>query len=134
MAKQTVLVVAAVIEEDGRYLLTQRNENAIFPMHWEFPGGRVEAGETPESALVREVAGRIGVEVTVIDSLADHFHEYDTYQVHLRLFSCSMPNGQTPQPVGVRDARWVASADMDNYKFPPADKVSVAEMLGLASS
>ena len=65
MAKEVIRVVAAVIEHGGRYLITQRNANAVLPLLWEFPGGRVEPDESETHALLREVKGRIGVEVIV---------------------------------------------------------------------
>ena len=65
MAREVIRVVAAVIEHDGRYLITQRNANAVLPLLWEFPGGRVEPGESETGCLLREVKGRIGVEVVV---------------------------------------------------------------------
>ena len=81
MAKKLIKVVAAVIERDGRYLITQRKPTAVLPLLWEFPGGRVEDGESETAALVREVVGRIGSEVSVFEKLGDHFHEYDAYDV-----------------------------------------------------
>ena len=65
MAKEVIRVVAAVIERGGRYLITQRNAGAVLPLLWEFPGGRVEEGESDEDALTREVKMRIGADVTV---------------------------------------------------------------------
>ena len=131
MAKTSVLVVAAVVEHEGHYLITQRNESAVFPMLWEFPGGRVEEGESETAALIREVSGRIGVEVSVTQRLADHFHEYDDYEVHLSLFACSLPPGAIPRAIGVKDTRWVRSDEMDDYEFPPADQTSMAKLLNL---
>ena len=65
MAKEVIRVVAAVIEHDGRYLITQRNANAVLPLLWEFPGGRVEEGETDEAALARELKEEMEIDVEV---------------------------------------------------------------------
>ena len=62
---KTIRVVAALVERDGRYLITQRRENAVLPLLWDFPGGRVEEGESDEAALAREVGERLGANVEV---------------------------------------------------------------------
>lgn len=131
MGKEVIRVVAAVIERDGRYLLTQRQESAVLPLLWEFPGGRVEPGETDAGALVREVRGRIGLEVAVFEHIGDHVHEYEAYEVHMHMFACSLPHGAEPSPVGVNDVRWVRSSELDQYDFPPADWESMSRLLDL---
>src|SRR5690606_8576427 len=126
-----IRVVAAVIEEDGRYLITQRNAAAVLPLLWEFPGGRVEAGETDEEALIREVRGRIGVGVRVGEKLAEHNHPYPRYEVHLTMIACTLEPGALPKPVAVNDLRWVTSAELRHYEFPPADEKTMDKLLGL---
>ena len=133
MAKKLIKVVAAVIERDGRYLITQRKPTAVLPLLWEFPGGRVEDGENETSALVREVVGRIGSEVSVFEKLGDHFHEYDAYDVLMSMFACSLPKGAEPRPVGVNDVRWVTSEELEGYEFPPADQSSMSKLLGVTN-
>jgi 8-oxo-dGTP diphosphatase len=130
MANRTVRVVAAVIERDGKYLITQRREEAVLPLLWEFPGGKVEEGETDEAALHREVLGRIGVDVEVREKLAEKHHEYEKYDVHLTLYSCLLDEGVEPGPLMVKDVRWVASSDFGAYKFPPADQATMDRLLG----
>ena len=66
MEKRTIHVVSAAIERDGSYLITQRLEKAVFPLLWEFPGGKIEAGENKEQALARELEYRLGVEANVL--------------------------------------------------------------------
>jgi len=129
MAKDVIRVVAAVIERDGRYLITQRNASAVLPLLWEFPGGRVESTETDEDALVREVRGRIGVEVIVGGKLGEHVHEYASYEVHLTMYSCTLPPGATPYPAMVNDLRWVTSREFLDYDFPPADEKTMNKLL-----
>lgn len=133
MAKSVIRVVAAVIERNGRYLLTQRKAQAIFPLLWEFPGGRVEKGETEIDALMREVRGRIGVGVEVCAKLGEHLHEYDGYDVYMMMFSCSLPEGAEPEPLSVNEIRWVGSDEFEKYEFPPADQHSMSKLLGLAN-
>jgi len=129
MGKDVIRVVAAVISDGGRYLIAQRQATAVLPLLWEFPGGRVE-DETEAEALKREVQWRIGVDVVVGDSLGEHVHEYDAYDVHLTMYSCTIPDGEHPRPVNVNDLRWVPSAELSNYEFPPADESTMNKLLG----
>jgi 8-oxo-dGTP diphosphatase len=131
MAKEVIRVVAAVIEHDGRYLITQRNANAVLPLLWEFPGGRVELDESETHALLREVKGRIGVEVVVGAKLGEHVHDYTTYQVQLTMYSCRLPAEARPYPATVADLRWVTSREFLDYEFPPADERTMSKLLGL---
>lgn len=131
MAKEVIRVVAAVIEHDGRYLITQRNAAAVLPLLWEFPGGRIEGGENETHALLREVKGRIGVEVVVGAKLGEHLHDYTTYQVLLTMYSCKLPAEARPYPATVADLRWVTSREFLDYDFPPADEKTMSKLLGL---
>lgn len=131
MGKEVIRVVAAVIEHDGRYLITQRQSNAVLPMLWEFPGGRVEPDENETGALLREVEGRIGVRVDVGAKIGEHLHEYTTYQVHLTMYSCKLPAEARPYPATVADLRWVTSREFLDYDFPPADEKTMSKLLGL---
>ncbi len=131
MGKEVIQVVAAVIEYEGRYLITQRNANALLPGLWEFPGGRIEPGEGETDALLREVRGRIGVDVIVGAKLGEHLHEYTTYKVHLTMYSCKLPMEARPYPATVADLRWVTSREFLDYDFPPADEKTMSKLLGL---
>ena len=131
MVKEVIRVVAAVIEHDGRYLITQRNANAVLPLLWEFPGGRVEPNESESTALRREVKGRIGVEVHVGTKLGEHLHDYTGYQVHLTMYSCKLKDEARPYPAAVADLRWVTSREFLDYDFPPADEKTMSKLLGL---
>jgi 8-oxo-dGTP diphosphatase len=131
MGKEVIRVVAAVIDHDGRYLITQRNSNAVLPGLWEFPGGRVEPDEAETACLLREVKGRIGVEVIVGAKLGEHLHDYASYQVHLTMYSCKLPAEARPYPATVADLRWVTSREFLDYDFPPADEKTMSKLLGL---
>jgi len=133
MEKRVIRVVAAVIERDGCYLITQRKETAVLPLLWEFPGGRVEAGETDTSALLREVRHRLGIGVNIEDKLGEHLHEYDAYDVHLTLFSCSLELGIEPTALSVNEVKWVPSGKLDDYEFPPADQSTMSKLLGISN-
>ncbi len=129
MPKEVIRVVAAVIEHEGRYLITQRNASAVLPLLWEFPGGRVEADESEADALHREARGRIGVDIVVGARLGEHVHEYPGYEVHLAMFSCTIPDGHAPYPATVNDLRWVTSREFLDYDFPPADEKTMNKLL-----
>jgi len=122
--------VAAVIERGGRYLITQRRPSAVLPLLWEFPGGRVEDGETDTSALSREVSFRLGVSVQAGKLMSFVSHPYEHYVVELYLYEARLVEGE-PSTVNVNDFRWVASDDFDSYLFTPADEASMTKLLGL---
>jgi 8-oxo-dGTP diphosphatase len=129
MAK-TIVVVAAVIAQDGRYLVTQRRPTAVLPLLWEFPGGRVESTETDLDALKREVRHRVGVDVEPGARISSVDHEYEHYTVELHLYECRITKG-TPSAVNVHQFRWVASTDFETLPFTPADEASMSKLLGL---
>lgn len=131
MVKEVIRVVAAVIERDGRYLITQRNAGAVLPLLWEFPGGRVEPDETEAEALAREVKGRVGVDVQVVEKIGEHHHEYAHYDVYMMMFKCTIADDAQPYPATVNDLRWVTSREFLDYDFPPADEKTMSKLLGL---
>jgi 8-oxo-dGTP diphosphatase len=134
MTKEVIRVVAAVVEDEGRYLITQRKPTAVLPLLWEFPGGRVEMGESDEDALEREVEWRIGIQVEVAGKLGDHIHEYEHYDVHMTMYECHLQPGPQPRAVNVNDLRWVPSTALPDYEFPPADEKTMDKLLGLSRS
>lgn len=131
MANREIRVVAAVIERHGKYLITQRRDEAVLPRLWEFPGGRVNDAETDEAALKREIRERVGVDVEVGDRVAERHHAYDGYEVTLCLYTCKLEEEAEPQPVRVRDVKWVGSGEFSSYPFPPADQKTMDELLGV---
>jgi 8-oxo-dGTP diphosphatase len=129
-APPTIRVVAAVIERDGHYLITQRRPSAVLPLLWEFPGGRVEAGETDITALRREVKHRLGVEIEVGQLISFVSHPYEKYVVDLYLYECRL-GGAEPSAQNVSAFTWAASAEFDRYPFTPADEASMTKLLGV---
>jgi 8-oxo-dGTP diphosphatase len=132
MANRVVRVVAAVISRDGKYLITQRTSQAVLPNLWEFPGGRVEEGESDEAALRREVELRVGAEISVAHKIAERHHTYDTYGVHLTLYACSLAPDAVPRPARVQAVRWVTSGELNEHDFPPADQATMDQLLGIS--
>jgi 8-oxo-dGTP diphosphatase len=126
----TIRVVAAVLETGGRYLITQRRATAVLPLLWEFPGGRVEAGETDSQALEREVRHRLGADIAVGRLISFASHPYEHYIVDLFLYECVLKS-PTLEAKNVNAYEWVTSADFDKHSFTPADEASMTKLLGL---
>ncbi|MBW2457965.1 MAG: (deoxy)nucleoside triphosphate pyrophosphohydrolase [Deltaproteobacteria bacterium] len=126
----TIRVVTAVIARDGKYLITQRRPTAALPLLWEFPGGRVEDGESDADALTRVLLHRLGVEVEMGTLIKRKPHPYESYVVDLYVYDCRIVSGD-PARLAVNDFRWVKSDEFDFYTFTPADESSVAQLLGI---
>jgi 8-oxo-dGTP diphosphatase len=129
MSERVVRVVAAVIAVGERYLITQRRKTAVLPNLWEFPGGRVEAGERDADALARELKERLGAAIEVGQMISFVRHPYEHYTVDLHLYECRL---LTPE-LGARAVqafRWISSEEFDDYEFAPADEASMTKLLG----
>ncbi len=128
---RTIRVVAAVLEQEGKYLITQRRATAVLPLMWEFPGGRVEPGETDVQALKREVLHRLGADIEVGKLISFVSHPYEHYVVDLFLYECRLL-GDKLESRAVTAYKWVASAEFDQYPFTPADEASMNKLLGVS--
>ena len=128
---RTIRVVAAVLEREGRYLITQRRTTAVLPLMWEFPGGRVEPGETDQAALKRELVHRLGVDIEVGKLISFVSHPYEHYVVDLFLYECTLVT-EALEPRAVNAFKWVASSEFDQYPFTPADEASMNKLLGVS--
>jgi 8-oxo-dGTP diphosphatase len=130
---RTIRVVAAVLERDGKYLITQRRSTAVLPLMWEFPGGRVEDGESDQAALKRELLHRLNADISVGNLISFVTHPYEHYVVDLFLYDCSLtPEAEAAlAPLAVSAFKWVASGDFDQYAFTPADEASMTKLLGV---
>lgn len=121
----TVILVSAValIDVDGRILLTQRPEGKSMAGLWEFPGGKVEPGETPEAALIRELQEELGIDTwqSCLAPLTFASHRYDDFHLLMPLFACRKWNG-TPQGREGQALKWVRANELRNYPMPPADE------------
>jgi 8-oxo-dGTP diphosphatase len=126
-----IRVVAAVISREGKYLITQRRATAVLAGLWEFPGGRVEPGETDDEALRRELKERLGVEIVVKGRIAHRRHGYHGYSVDLNLYQAELAPSAEPQKLRVADFRWVGSDEFDKYPFPAADEATTDLLLGI---
>jgi mutator protein MutT len=119
-------VVAAVIERAGRILIARRHAGSHLGGRWEFPGGKRQAGETAEAALVREIREELDAAVTVGELLDDVEWTYPEKTVRLLFFRCALAG--EPRAAEGQEIAWVAPADLDRYEFPPADGGLVARL------
>lgn len=120
---KTVLVSAvALIDPDGRILLSQRPEGKSMAGLWEFPGGKVEPDETPEAALIRELDEELGIGTwaSCLAPLSFASHGYDDFHLLMPLFACRKWQG-TPVSREGQTLRWVRPGDLRDYPMPPAD-------------
>lgn len=126
-AAQALEVVAAVIERDGKILITRRPDGSHLAGLWEFPGGKRRFGERPEEALCREILEELGVGVEVREQIETVEWEYPDRRLKLLFFRCAL-DGE-PRPLEGQEMRWVAPADLARYPFPPADATLIARLL-----
>ncbi len=120
---KTLLVSAvALIDADGRVLLAQRPEGKSMAGLWEFPGGKIETGETPEIALIRELHEELGIDTweSCLAPLTFASHSYDDFHLLMPLFACRKWKG-TPHPKEGQALKWVRANALRDYPMPPAD-------------
>ena len=116
-----IVVAAAVLIDRGKVLLTRRLDGQHLEGMWEFPGGKLEPGESPEDAVVRECAEECGIDVEVIDILDVTHHRYPEKDVLLLFYRCRLVAGEV-QHLQVADHAWVAPSELGDFALPPADE------------
>ncbi len=125
---KTVLVAAAaLIDADGRVLIAKRPAGKTMAGLWEFPGGKVEVGELPETALVRELDEELGIDITETCLAPFTFasHAYDNFHLLMPLYLCRIWRGQMTPREG-QELKWVQPVRLGDYPMPPADVPLVA--------
>ena len=115
-----VEVVAALIRDNGRFLICRRPANKTRALLWEFVGGKVEKDETKENALIRECREELGITVRVDDVFKAIEHEYPDVTVRLTLFNSAIEEG-VPRKLEHEEIKWIEPCEIDNYEFCPAD-------------
>ena len=114
-------VVAALIWRGERFLACQRPAHKARGLLWEFVGGKVESGETPEQALIRECREELDITVVPRDVFMEVTHEYPDLTVHLTLFNAELPQGE-PKPLEHNALRWITAEEIEELAFCPADE------------
>ena len=128
MAEPMVVVVAGVVLEKGRVMLCRRKKGALEGLKWEFPGGKVEAGETPEAALVRELREELNVSVRVtrlLDAVVHPRSPYPDRGILLLYYAAEIVSGR-PEEIDVGGVAWAAPEEVFRYDLAPADALFVA--------
>jgi 8-oxo-dGTP diphosphatase len=128
MPRERKLVVAGLVVRDGLVLITQRRADQALPLQWEFPGGKVEAGEAPTAALVRELREEVGAAVEVGRIWDVLFHAYDAFDLVMLVYPCRLVHGE-PSPVEVADLAWVPPRELPRWDILPADRPLVERLV-----
>ena len=120
-------VVAALIWDGDRFLACQRPANKARALLWEFVGGKVEAGETREEALIRECKEELDVTISVGDVFMEVTHKYPDLTVHLTLFNAKIAEG-VPKKLEHNEIQWLTVEEIDGFSFCPADEEILKEL------
>ncbi|MES2504119.1 MAG: 8-oxo-dGTP diphosphatase MutT [Myxococcota bacterium] len=128
MDERKLRVVAALIRQGKQVLITERWPGKHMGLTWEFPGGKVEAGESDEQALKRELQEELGIEVDVGSCCFQTTYSYSNKEVHLCIYRCKITEG-TPTALDVKSLEWVAGDKLGLRPFPPADMLFVQELV-----
>lgn len=126
---KTINVVAAVIMKEGKVFATQRGYGE-FKDGWEFPGGKVEAGESPEEALRREIREELEVEVNVGDLIDTVEYDYPAFHLSMKCYACTIAGG-SPHLLEHEAARWLSADQLDSVAWLPADITLIPKIAGL---
>jgi 8-oxo-dGTP diphosphatase len=125
---RTTVVTAAVVEQSGRFLVTERPAGVHLAGYWEFPGGKCEEGEALTTCLARELKEELAVDASIGAELMSVTHGYEDRRVELHFFACELKG--TPVPLLGQTLRWVSRPELRELLFPPAD----AELIELLTS
>ena len=123
---KTIEVVAAIIHRDGAYFATQRGYGEFEGM-WEFPGGKIEPGESQETALKREIQEELGVDITIGELLCTTEYDYPTFHLTMHCYLCSVASGE----IELREhksAQWLTAETLDTVEWLPADREIIAKL------
>ena len=128
-ANITLVVACALVDSDGRVLVAERPVDKNMAGLWEFPGGKVETGETPESALIRELKEELSIDVTAacLAPLSFASHAYDDFHLLMPLYVCRKWDGQIA-PLEGQNTQWLRPRDLFNLPMPQADKPLIAAL------
>lgn len=127
-----LVVACALVDADRRVLIAQRPEGKAMAGLWEFPGGKIEPGETPEAALIRELAEELGIstQTACLAPLSFASHSYENFHLLMPLYVCRKWQG-VPEPREHRALKWVRPQALRDYAMPPADEPLIAALCDL---
>jgi 8-oxo-dGTP diphosphatase len=127
-----LVVACALVDADGRVLISQRPAGKQLAGLWEFPGGKVDPGESPEEALVRELQEELGIETKIacLAPLTFASHRYESFHLLMPLYVCRRYWG-TPTPQEGQAIKWVRPRDLRGYPMPPADEPLISHLIDL---
>ena len=117
-------VVAAVIKKDNKYLIAQRNRNKHFAFYWEFPGGKVDQGETFEIALQREIKEELSIDIKIYKKVSSQIHKDDKINVKVHYFLCEHSAGKIILSEH-EDLKWVTKKELYSYRMAPGDSKNI---------
>ncbi|WDR04701.1 (deoxy)nucleoside triphosphate pyrophosphohydrolase [Devosia rhodophyticola] len=127
-----LVVACALVDADRRVLIAQRPEGKSMAGLWEFPGGKVEIGETPEAAIIRELEEELGISTksACLAPVSFASHNYDNFHLLMPLYACRKWQG-TPRPKEHMALKWVRPQGLRDYPMPPADAPLIAALCDL---
>ena len=128
--ERKLVVAGLIVRGDGQLLISQRREDQAMPLFWEFPGGKVEAGESPGEALVRELDEELGVKVEVGAIWEVLHHVYADFDLLMLVYWCHLGGDQTPRCREVKRLAWATPTQLRSYDFLPADKTLLDRLVG----
>jgi 8-oxo-dGTP diphosphatase len=126
--RKRTLVVAGLIADETRVLITQRRADQSLPLQWEFPGGKVEPGEAPVAALARELVEEVGITVEVGAIWDVLFHAYPAFDLVMLVYACRITDGRA-RAVEVADVAWVEVGELPVWDILPADRPLVDRLV-----
>ncbi len=120
LPSKIVKVAAAILEKEGKFLITRRHRHSHLGHLWEFPGGKLEVGETPQDCIIRECKEEIGLEIRPLHLYREVEHCYPEVSVHLYFFICQIISGKA-KALDCAGIAWASPEELKNYEFPDAD-------------
>ena len=132
MPEIKLIPAVCLVDADGRVLLSQRPEGKVMAGKWEFPGGKIEAGETPEAALIRELGEELGIDTheSCLAPLSFSSHQYPEFQILLLLYICRKWKG-SPRALSASELKWVFANDLRRYEMPGANLEFISHLQDL---
>ncbi len=122
-----IKVAVAIVEHQGKILISQRTEDQTLSGHWEFPGGKIDLGETVEACVVRELKEELDIEVKPKKKVWDVTYDYPDRTIELSFFICDWVGGE-PKSMENQTFKWVAQDELTQYTFPPANKELIEKL------